>query len=64
MTCQNCQTDSGVYDLKLICCAARMIDKQISAMCRKYGHTRADLRQAMARVKQAERKPVAGEAAR
>lgn len=60
MTCQNCKTDSGVYDLKQICCAARMLDKQINDVCRKYGHTRTDLRHEMSRVRQNERKPVAG----
>jgi hypothetical protein len=60
MACQHCDSGSGVYDMSNICCAARFIDNQVTNICRKYGHTRAGLRQAMAEVKRAERAPDAG----
>lgn len=64
MNCQFCADGSGVYDMNKICCAAQFIDAQITNISRRYGHSKADLRQAMASIKRAERAPDAGAADR
>jgi len=53
MTCELCQTrkpGGGEYNLTRACCAARILDGQIQRMCDRYGHTRAELRAAMAAI--------------
>lgn len=55
MTCQHCKSGSGTYDMNSLCCAARFIDKQITNVCRQYGHKRSALVSAMREQAQAKR---------
>lgn len=71
MTCTLCAKNSGEYDIKKLCCAARQIDDVSRATMRRLlakaltqGHDENDLRTALAERRRHERKPVAGEAAR
>lgn len=48
MTCKHCAaTNSITYDMTKTCCAARYIDAQIASVCRRYGHTRQQLKAEM-----------------
>ena len=50
MTCDLCKSrkpGGGEYDMKRLCCAARIVDMQIERVCAQYGHARSDLVKAM-----------------
>lgn len=63
MTCQQCATDSGEYDIRKLCCAARLIDDQAKATYARLmakatanGHDEDDVRNAIAERRRKNRK--------
>lgn len=71
MTCDLCRRNSGEYDRKKLCCAAREFHdaskatvRRLYARAESHGHAEADVRAAVAELRRQERKPVVGEAAR
>jgi hypothetical protein len=66
MTCQQCARNSGEYDIRKLCCAARLIDDQTKATYERLmakavanGHDEADVRNAIAERRRKTRKPTA-----
>lgn len=64
MTCQQCERDSGEYDIRKLCCAARLIDDQTKATYARLmakatanGHDEADVRNVIAERRRKTRKP-------
>ena len=72
MTCRQCDTTSGEFDKRKLCCAVRFIEQAtrddaarlIAQTAQKYGHSIEDIKAGVAQLRRERRKAQGGEVAR
>ena len=72
MTCHQCDTSSGEFDKRKLCCAVRFIEKAtrddsarlIAQTAKQFGHDPEDIKAGIASIRRERRKAMVGEVGR